>query len=123
VRISAFVSLFNLDSFQVHVSPSTDWWSAMSSDKVHVDKVHVDNSPAAAKARFEQLNAGDDGRLPFILTWAEVKLLGIAGVSLSFLVQLSTTSHISSQGWLLPGRWVLALQMIWSASDDRASRL
>lgn len=41
-------------------------------------------APASNRSKLEEFERDDDGRPPFILTWTEVKLLGIAGVSISF---------------------------------------
>lgn len=64
------------------------------------------------KTKLAQLDQDDDGRLPFILTWAEVKLLGIAGVSSRFLVQHAIITHPCSQGRFLLGWCVLVISLL-----------
>jgi hypothetical protein len=64
------------------------------------------SAPPDGRARLEEVEQPDDGRPPYMLTYPELKLLGIAGVSC-----LSDTDppeplliRCMVSGWILP-RW------------------
>lgn len=65
----------------------------MSSDHSHPPASHSSPEPTPDGSRFksnlEEYELEGDGRPPFILTVPEMKLLGIAGVSILFYIVLS----------------------------------
>jgi hypothetical protein len=56
------------------------------------------------RSRLEEFDEEDDGRLPFYLTYTEVKLLGIAGVSsvIQSGKMILFNDNILVPGWILP---------------------
>ena len=61
-------------------------------------------SAAPEHSQLEEIERPSDNRPPYILTYAEVKLLGIAGVSYSRKSAKAILISGTATGWILP-RW------------------
>ena len=88
-------------------SPRPDHTTMSGAPSAHkTDAPATEERPVVYKSNLEDFEREGDVRLPFLLSYREVKLLGIAGVRLS-TAHHTTTSHRSlppRTGWLLP-RW------------------
>jgi hypothetical protein len=58
--------------------------------------------PNQANSALEEYERSGSGKPPFVLTYPEVKLLGIAGVCLHDLVNMYSSDLFILKGWVLP---------------------